>query len=241
MIQLRYKYYKIKQDVINLIKTGKLLSGEIVHSEAKLIKKYDVSRITARKALDVLANEGYINKIQGKGCYVKNVLKTLSLSMVCGYTEEILRLGIKPSRKVLKSKIVTCFKKISNELEIPINSKVYELKRIYYADGNPLCLTTANLPYKYFNGIEKYDFFNNSLYSIIENKYNYKIIRSCLNIEAVNADEYISKYIHIKKGAPLLFFRSVTFGELKNNEFTIEYFETYYLTNNICYTLEQFR
>jgi len=62
-----------------------------------------------------------------------------------------------------------------------------------------------------------------------------------LNIEAVNADEYISKYIHIKKGVPLLFFRSVTFGELKNNEFTIEYFETYYLTNNICYTLEQFK
>jgi len=148
MRQLRYKCYKIKQDIINLIKTGKLLPGEIVPSETKLIKKYDVSRITARKALDDIANEGYINKIQGKGCYVKNVLKTLSLSRVCGYTEEILRLGMKPSRKVLKSKIVTCFKKISNELEIPINSKVYELKRIYYADGNPLCLTTANLPYK---------------------------------------------------------------------------------------------
>ncbi|TXJ13637.1 GntR family transcriptional regulator [Brachyspira aalborgi] len=54
MRQLRYKCYKIKQDIINLIKTGKLLPGEIVPSETKLIKKYDVSRITARKALDDL-------------------------------------------------------------------------------------------------------------------------------------------------------------------------------------------
>ena len=104
---------------------------------------------------------------------------------------------MKPSRKVLKSKIVTCFKKISNELEIPINSKVYELKRIYYADGNPLCLTTANLPYKYFNGIEKYDFFNNSLYNIIENKYNY-IGFDLGNIEFVYYKIYKSKIIHIK-------------------------------------------
>lgn len=86
MRQLKYKYYKIKQDVINLIKTGKLLPVEIVPSKTKLIKKYDVSRITARKTLDDLANEGYINKIQEKGCYIKNVLKTLSLSRVCGYT-----------------------------------------------------------------------------------------------------------------------------------------------------------
>lgn len=241
MKQLKYKYYIIKQDIISMINNNKLVAGEAVPSETKLMQKYDVSRITVRKALDDLYNEGYINKIQGKGCYVKNILETLSLSKICGYTEEILRLGMEPSRKVLKSKINICFNKISNELLIPINSKVYELKRVYYADGNPLCLTTAYLPYKYFNGIEKYDFSNNSLYNIIENKYNYKITRSCLNIEAVTADKYISKYIDIKNGSPVLFFRSVTYGEINNNEFPIEYFETYYLTNKICYILEQFR
>ncbi|WP_304064554.1 GntR family transcriptional regulator [Megamonas hypermegale] len=235
------KYYIIKQDLIKLINDEVLTAGQMVPSETKLMQQYNVSRITARKALDELSNEGYLYKVQGKGCFVKNNFGTQSLSKICGYTEEIARLGMKVSRKVLTAEIIPCFSKRSHELQIPAESKLYMLKRIYYADEEPLCLTTAYLPYQYFQSIEQYDFSLQSLYNIIENKYIYKITRSKLNLEAVSADEDTCLHLNIKKGTPLILFRSVTYGLVKNQEIPIEYFKTYYLTNKIHYTLEQQR
>lgn len=235
------KYYIIKQDLIKLINDEILTSGQMVPSETKLMQQYNVSRITARKALDELSNEGYLYKVQGKGCFVKDNLETQSLSKICGYTEEITRLGMVVTRKVLKAEIIPCFSKRSHELQIPIESKLYMLKRIYYADGKPLCLTTAYLPYQYFQAIEQYDFSLTSLYHIIENRYLYKITRSKLNLEAVSADEDTCLHLKLKKGTPLILFRSVTYGLIKNKEVPIEYFKTYYLTNKVHYTLEQIR
>ena len=79
------------------------------------------------------------------------------------------------------------------------------------------------------------------MYNIIEKKYLYKIVRSKLRLEAVSADENVCKYLNVKKGTPLLLFRSITYGKINNKEIPIEYFKTYYLTNKIQYTLEQMR
>lgn len=235
------KYYIIKQDLIKMINDEILTAGQMVPSESKLMQQYNVSRITARKALEELSNEGYLYKVQGKGCFVKDNIEEQSLSKICGYTEEITKLGMCVSRKVLNSEIIPCFNKRSNELNIEIDSKLYMLKRIYYANSEPICLTTAYLPYKYFEGIEKYNFEYESLYNIIEKKYLYKIVRSKLRLEAVSADENVCKYLNVKKGTPLLLFRSITYGKINNKEIPIEYFKTYYLTNKIQYTLEQMR
>lgn len=235
------KYYIIKQDLIKMINDEILTPGQIVPSESKLMQQYNVSRITARKALDELSNEGYLYKVQGKGCFVKNNLEEQSLSKICGYTEEISRLGMQASRKVLTAEIIACFNKRSSELKIPLNSQLFMLKRIYYADNEPICLTTTYLPYHYFEGIEQYDFTKESLYAIIEKKFLCKITRSKLQLEAVSADEDVCKHLNIKKGTPVILFRSITYGKINNQEVPIEYFKTYYLTNKIHYTLEQFR
>ena len=86
------KYYIIKQDLIKMINDEILTAGQMVPSESKLMQQYNVSRITARKALEELSNEGYIYKVQGKGCFVKDNIEVQSLSKICGYTEEITKL-----------------------------------------------------------------------------------------------------------------------------------------------------
>ena len=60
------KYYIIKQDLIKMINDEILTAGQMVPSESKLMQQYNVSRITARKALEELSNEGYLYRYKVK-------------------------------------------------------------------------------------------------------------------------------------------------------------------------------
>ncbi|MCM3783192.1 GntR family transcriptional regulator [Neobacillus mesonae] len=65
-------YQQIITSLLQEIDTGRLLPGDQVPSEKELTDKYQVSRITAKKALDLLADEGVIVRIRGKGSYVNS-------------------------------------------------------------------------------------------------------------------------------------------------------------------------
>ena len=65
------KYYLLKKEILNKIETGEYQEGSMIESERELMECYQFSRITVRKAIDELVNEGYLYRIQGKGTYVK--------------------------------------------------------------------------------------------------------------------------------------------------------------------------
>ena len=68
------------------INNGMFQPGDKFYSEAELKKKYNVSGITAIKALQCLTNEGYLVRYQGKGTYVSDVYKRKQLaSPFCRY------------------------------------------------------------------------------------------------------------------------------------------------------------
>lgn len=64
-------YLQIYYELIDEIECGKLNAGDRMLTEKELAEKYNVSRITSRKALDMLGENGYINRTPGRGSYVK--------------------------------------------------------------------------------------------------------------------------------------------------------------------------
>ncbi|MCG0891657.1 transcription regulator [Lactiplantibacillus plantarum] len=65
-------YQSMLNDLIRQIESGELVENAKLPSEQKLGEKYDVSRITVRRALAELENKDYIYKKQGQGSFVKN-------------------------------------------------------------------------------------------------------------------------------------------------------------------------
>ncbi|TDL83088.1 GntR family transcriptional regulator [Peribacillus frigoritolerans] len=63
-------YLKVYNLLLNQIQSGKLKLGDKVPSEKELADQFQVSRITTKKALDLLSEENYIERIQGKGSFV---------------------------------------------------------------------------------------------------------------------------------------------------------------------------
>ena len=100
------KYYLVKKAIVENIENEVYDSKDPIPSERELMETYQVSRITVRKAIDELVTEGYLYKIQGKGTYVKTDEGSSNLFSITSCTDDVLRLGMKPSKEVVVSKMV---------------------------------------------------------------------------------------------------------------------------------------
>lgn len=65
-----FKYERIERNVIDRICSGELRPGDLVNSEAEMMQQFQVSKITVKTAMNHLADEGVIVRIQGKGTFV---------------------------------------------------------------------------------------------------------------------------------------------------------------------------
>ncbi|XMB72783.1 GntR family transcriptional regulator [Mycoplasmatota bacterium WC30] len=233
------KYYMLKREIVKKIDNDELLDDQMIPSERELIKEFSVSRITVRKAIDELVNEGYLYKIQGKGTYVKGDSRTQDLFSITSCTQDIINMGMTPSRKVFNCEVVASYPKRARQMEIDKADKLLVIDRVYYADKEPINRTVAYLPIKYFPGLEKHDFHNESLYEVLETNYNVKITRATRTIEAVLAKDEIADLLEVEEGIPIILFRGTTYGIIGNKEVPIETFKTNYRTDKYKFYINQ--
>jgi GntR family transcriptional regulator len=235
------KYYQVKRSIVEKIDNDEFRLGSMIPSERELMGAFNVSRITIRKAIEELEQEGYLYKVQGKGTYVKGDQNRQNLISITSCTQDVIRLGMVPSRRVLVNKIIPADKKRQHQLELVENEDVFCLSRIYYADGEPINYTTTFLPYKYINGIEKHDFSLESLYEVIEKEYNIQIYRAERTIEAVIAHGETAEHLDVNEGIPLLLFQCVTYGKMPGKECPIETFKCAYRSDKFKFYINQIR
>ncbi len=236
-----FKYLSFYNEIKQKIISREYLEGNMLPSESQFMAKYNISRITVRNALALLEQEGYVYRIQGKGCYVSGNFRQQSLDKIHSYTNAILASGMVPGRVVLSSIVEPCSKKEGALLHLKERDPVFILKRIILADSLPICLTKATLPYGRLIDIDKYDFTSESLYDILENKYGYSIDRTAMTFEASASDPYVSEKLSVLENTPLLIYNSISYSKVGKNEIPIEICESYYLTNKIKYRLDKLR
>lgn len=232
-------YEQLKHTLSKYIENN-LSPNDKLPSENEIMFHYNVSRTTVRKALEGLEYEGLIYKQKGIGSFVKFNNNIHKLGNYKGFSEKMNLLGIDIEYSVLESKIISANKMIAQHLNINENSDVFLLERIGYHNQTPLNLTFSYIPYSLVEGIETIDLKFCSLYETLENNYSIKILGINREIEAIKADYELSKILQISEGLPILKFNGQVRAELKNKKnINIEYFHTYYRTDNIKFYIEE--
>ena len=207
-----YKQLKdiIKQKIID----GEFRPGQKIPSELQLSKMYNVSRITVRNAITELVDEDLLIKKQGRGTFVSapkiedNVLEDISFSLTCKINK------VKPGSKIIKNVIKDANERDIAELNLHENDKVVYIKRIRYADDEPVILEHNFFPSKYAFLLNE-DLENQSLYEILNEKYGIARAKSKRTIEITTASEEEASLLAISKGEPLLLHREIVYD--KNN------------------------
>ncbi|RRD95758.1 GntR family transcriptional regulator [Clostridiales bacterium COT073_COT-073] len=235
------KYYQVKKAIAEKIENGDFSANEQIPSERELMDSYKVSRITIRKAIDELVTEGYLYKIQGKGTYVKTDEGSSNLFAILSCTEDVMRLGMKPSKKLVVSDVVKAGLKKAKALEIDSEDSLYMVGRIMYADQEPLNYTVTFLPVKLFPDLPKHELAEESLYEMLQVEYGVKITKARRTMEAILAKDEIAEYLELKEGSPIILFRCITYGIANGKEIPIENFKCYYRTDKFKFYIDQVR
>jgi len=216
MIQISRSSYKpIYLQICDLIRekidSGEISVGSRVWSENEIMENFNVSRNTARKAIETLVIDGIVSRVQGKGSFVSQPKVESGLQYLKSFSEEILVKGMKPTSRVLNFKREHPDFFHANNLKISVDDWVYKLERVRMADGDSIAYQTVFVPENLCPGLEKYDFAKDSLYDAIEKDYGHVLSWQKTTVIPIVADEKIAKVLGIPVEIPLLQTESVSY------------------------------
>lgn len=142
--QSSHKYLKVR-DYLVALTNEELKIGDPIPSERVLTQRFGVSRMTIRHAIDSLVGEGLLEKIQGRGTFVCAPRMDFEVRLST-FGEQMRRLGLVPSEDVLDSGSIAAPAEVASVLGISPGVHVHHLRRIRYADGDPMALEEAWIP-----------------------------------------------------------------------------------------------
>jgi len=128
------------------IRNGLYLGSKKLPTEEELIEKYQVSRNTIRKAIDLLTRKGLVIPIQGSGVFIRNVScnGAINLEDFNGLTE-----GFGPDQvttKVISFKLIDADEKLATTMQCEIGTPIYYIERLRSVSGKPYVIE-----YSYYN------------------------------------------------------------------------------------------
>lgn len=186
------------------IQRRELRPNDRIPSERELCEQYDISRITVRKALSTLIQEGLVYATIGKGTYVAEMPLREELRPLSSFTQDLERRGMKAGNRVLNLDIVPADDERAGLLRIPRGAELVRLRRLRLADGLPIALQLSYLPHHLCPGLPEVDFTGQSLYAILRERYGLNLVRSDTMISAAMAQVEEAELLGLKRPAAVL-------------------------------------
>lgn len=228
-------YYQLKELLLKMIENEVLKPGDPIPTERELCEMHDISRMTARKAVMALVNEGEVYREQGRGTFVAKPKISKQISNLEGFTEEMNKKGFSTKTKLLSFKIKKATKDNRKQLNLSEEeNKVIEIKRLRYVNEEPFAIEIAWIPYDLCPDMTRQDLEGNSLYKLLEEEYNYKLEYAKQTIEPLIMDEYESELLNQKEQAIALLFRRKTYLD---DDRIIEYTKAIYRGDKYKYEI----
>ncbi|MGQ8875377.1 trehalose operon repressor [Paenibacillus sp. TSA_86.1] len=164
------KFIRIYEDIAERIRNGDIEAGTLLQSELDLSERYQTSRETIRKALKMLYEEGYIQKIQGKGSIVLDIRKIdFPVSGLVSFKELAQKMGHRAQTvvKLFEEQVVD--QALSQKTSFALNEHVWQINRVRKVDGEHVILDKDYISQRFIPGLNK-DICSDSIYEYIEQK-----------------------------------------------------------------------
>jgi len=206
------KYFRIKQAVLERIRSGAWPPGAMIPSEVELCREFGVSRTTARKAVSDLAYEGRLIVVQGKGTFVATPkVEEHFVQRAFGIHEDMQRRGITLTTQVLRQEVTESSSEVARRLQLRRGEPVHLIVRLRFVDEEPMLISTTYVPYALCPDLATEDLTECSLYALLRDRYGLAIARGERRLEAVAADGHEARLLDVALGSPLLALDSVAY------------------------------
>lgn len=207
-------YLGLRNELRELIRKGKLQPGDRFFSEHELISRYQLSRMTVRRALKCLESEGFLRAEQGRRRVVTSAKVKKNSQALMGFSEDIRRRGMRPHSKLLRLELIVPPVKLAQALSLEEGEKIFRIIRVRFADNAPLAFEISHIPHRFCEDLTRYDLEEGSLYALLEQHYGIHLSYSEEQIRALPARKDISKYLRIPPRFPVLEMKRRVFSDL---------------------------
>lgn len=229
-------YYQLKEILKGLIEESILSEGEQIPSENELCQKYEVSRTVVRQAINEMVYEGLLVRKRGKGTYVaKPKISGSLMQSLNGFYKDMIVKDLKTNSEVLDFSIVDAPRKIADRLQLEPGSKTFKIDRLRFVNDEPIVYVITYIPYDLCPNLINEDLANQSLYEVMDKKFNLRIYKSRRSIEAVGATEKNALLLGIETGAPLFLLKSISYLQ---DGMPVEYYEAKHRGDRIGFEVD---
>lgn len=177
-------------------------------SEAELMQRFAVSRVTIRLALGKLGEEGLVERRQGKGTYVSTRRLQHGLNVLQGFHDGLAQQGL-----ALDMQLITLERRNLPEGIPTVSGKTSRtalyLERLHRVDGEPVAVACSHLPDSRPE-IRREQLEAGSSYAVLQSL-GWQIERADLIIRATAATPRLAKALQIRTGTPLLMMARTSF------------------------------
>ena len=184
------KYERIANDMKEKIESGVYKPNDQLPFEAEMCESYGVSRITVKKAMDLLVNEGLVVKRRGAGTFVKNI--TLMTDSEHPYST---------------SNQFSGFAHTEGHEE---GDFVYYIERTRCSEGEPYVVEYTYMPIEVIPGVKR-EVLENSIYEYISKDLGLKIKSAHRTVRATLPTEKEEEYLKVDHCFPILEVEQVAF------------------------------
>ncbi len=207
-------YYQLKEILQEMIDNEELKPGDMIPPERKLCEFQEISRMTVRKAILALVNEGVLTRIQGKGTFVAEPKPKHLLLQLKGFTEEMEEKGFSVHSQIMSFQVTKATLKLKKKLKMDQDQDlVFEIKRLRFVNEIPFAIETVWLNHDQVLGLSKEMLENTSLYSVLGEQYDLHPKFAQQTIEPIMLNEYECELLEIKQPSMAILFRRTTYSK----------------------------
>lgn len=198
------QYRKLYEKLRSLITDGTYTRGDLLPSENELCMVHHLTRPTVRKALDMLVNDGFIIRHQGKGSIVQGQPRGIGILSLSGTTSAIGQENL-TTRIIVKPHIRRWEQAFGFEITEKERSVgcIY-MERLRLINDQPVFYDINMIPNLNLPRFTARTFENRSLFEILRIHYQVQVKGGEQKILAIRADERIQEHFGVKRNHPIL-------------------------------------
>lgn len=206
-------YVQIQNLLAEQIRAGELQSGHQVPSETEIATQHNISRMTARKALESLVAKGILYRRKGKGTYVAEHVMAYGMSTILSFSGTFSARGHQVTTKVLSSAVIPASDYIRESLHLAPYTQMIVIRRLRLVDDVPAAIHTSYLDHRIFAPILEMDLSKASLLEAIQETLGLPVAYSRDAVQAVLPNREEAELLGSAPNDPALEVEGVAYAE----------------------------
>lgn len=228
-------YVQIANELRKDILSNKYGEHGCMETQAQLAERFSVSLITIRKAIEVLASEGLVELLRGKGTYVCRSALVDPLHNLTGMSNLMSSLNMENDVSVPILELQLTPEWLDVATKSALGTKCTFIRRVISVNGVPYANTDMYLPEKYFSSFTKEEVEEKTVYRIYQDKLGIDLGRGKQIIRAAGAKKDVAESLNIPLNAPVLQIERKAYDVGGN---LIEYMILTYEASKYCFEVD---